>query len=156
MTTGIFPCCLWSWNHGVTGDWCWATQRMSDSLSKGRAGWWMMQSKSDCTIPCITSTLYGGSCFWIHITIIPEILHWRLTRLKVPVSVDHQLSDWQGAVGEVGEHHIQYPDHQHWCPPQGVCPLLTAFLLLHLITPEVCLRHHHHQSDPGQWKILIN
>ncbi|KAI3362516.1 hypothetical protein L3Q82_012829 [Scortum barcoo] len=42
----------------------------------------------------------------------------------------HRKEEMKEAAGEVGEHHIQHPDNQHWSPP-GVCALPTALLPLH-------------------------
>ncbi|KAI3365486.1 hypothetical protein L3Q82_010577, partial [Scortum barcoo] len=53
-------------------------------------------------------------------TIIPDILHSKLSQPTVPVPTCQWISNFlteQEAAGEVGEHHIQHLDNQHWSPP---------------------------------------
>ncbi|KAI3352414.1 hypothetical protein L3Q82_005373 [Scortum barcoo] len=53
-------------------------------------------------------------------TIIPDIFHSKLSQLTVPAPTCQWISnflDRQEAAREVGEHHIQHPDNQHWSHP---------------------------------------
>ncbi|KAI3355997.1 hypothetical protein L3Q82_017268, partial [Scortum barcoo] len=70
---------------------------------RGKQGQWMMQSTWDCTTSCNTLTHQGlmqGSCLWTSVefsafnTIIPDILHSKLSQLTVPAPTCQWISNF--------------------------------------------------------------